>query len=219
MAEIKAILFDLYGTLLTWNKEDSQEIGISICKLAEELGYDVRYPEYEKARNKVYFDYSLGKLDDDRSAVKKIFSFLGHELSEPHLLLKIYKRYYELVFPAINVENMLKDLQQKYRLGIVTNAPLKWVLSDLNHTGLSDYFELILTSDMVKVRKPHRQIFEKAVYSLGITPKECIFVGDDRKRDCKGAGEAGLSVLCYGIDFTDFIHLPHKIKELKRRAK
>ncbi|MFQ6050755.1 MAG: HAD family hydrolase [Candidatus Hydrothermarchaeota archaeon] len=217
MTEIKAILFDLYGTLLTWNEKDSFRVGNSICKLARELGYDVRYSEYEDARNTVYLEYSLGKLHDDKSAVKKIFSLLGHEVLENHveLLLQIYKKYYELVFPVINVENTLEDLRKKYKLAIITNAPLKWVLSDLNYTGLSHYFELIITSDMVKVRKPHRKIFEQAVSSLGVSPKECIFVGNDRKRDCKGAKKAGLNVLCYGIDFKDFAHLPHKIKELK----
>uniref|UniRef100_UPI0025B5003E HAD family hydrolase n=1 Tax=Muribaculum intestinale TaxID=1796646 RepID=UPI0025B5003E len=65
------------------------------------------------------------------------------------------------------------------------------VLADFN---LLQYFESIIESAVVGVRKPDPQIFRLGVDALGMKPEEVLVVGDSYKKDIVPAETIGCRV-------------------------
>jgi HAD superfamily hydrolase (TIGR01549 family) len=62
----------------------------------------------------------------------------------------------------------------------------------LDKLKIKDYFTEVFISSKEGISKPNRLIFEKALFALGVTPGESIFVGDNAKIDIPGAKEIGM---------------------------
>jgi putative hydrolase of the HAD superfamily len=89
----------------------------------------------------------------------------------------------------------LERLRQKgVRLGVVTNRP--WTssvfLPDLSAVGLADYFDVVVSSADVGLRKPHPFIFETALRALDGQPETALMVGDSLANDVGGAEACGM---------------------------
>ncbi|WP_045743055.1 HAD family hydrolase [Actinoplanes rectilineatus] len=67
----------------------------------------------------------------------------------------------------------------------------------LDKAGLSRYFGIQVYSDEAGVRKPNPQMIWNATDFLGVSPANCWFVGDSRRRDilCARRADAGHAVL------------------------
>jgi putative hydrolase of the HAD superfamily len=56
-------------------------------------------------------------------------------------------------------------------------------------------FDVIIVSGAVNRRKPHPEIFKKALQELGVTAEETVFVGDTVDADVIGAKAAGMKTI------------------------
>src|SRR4029453_14589675 len=83
------------------------------------------------------------------------------------------------------------------KLGLVSNAfDPGWLLHrDLEQMGISQRIDFAIFSSEVGKRKPHPEIFERALTALGAAPGESIFVGDRLFEDVRGAGELGMTTV------------------------
>lgn len=102
-----------------------------------------------------------------------------------------------LVTPAHH-RDVLADLSNQYRLGVVTNfdhAPT--VREILTRDDLDRYLDTVVISGEIGWRKPHRIMFETALERLGISGGETLFVGDNFHLDVVGATDAGLAAAWY----------------------
>ena len=77
-------------------------------------------------------------------------------------------------------------------VGLITNGQHALQYKKLELTGLEYVFDEIVVSGDVGVEKPDKEIFELACEKLGITPREAVYVGDNRKNDIDGAAGAGM---------------------------
>jgi putative hydrolase of the HAD superfamily len=96
--------------------------------------------------------------------------------------------------PASHLE-LLHALSGHYRLGLVSNfdhAPTAQAI--LARYAVHRYFDVTLISDDYGRRKPHPSIFEEALFRLGVTPAEALYVGDSAAHDVVGAQGIGLDV-------------------------
>jgi putative hydrolase of the HAD superfamily len=89
----------------------------------------------------------------------------------------------------------LRDLGLK--LGLVSNAfDPGWLLrGDLDRMRLSQRLDVAVFSSEVGKRKPHPEIFERALGSLEVEPAQALFVGDRLYEDVRGAGELGMTTV------------------------
>ena len=77
------------------------------------------------------------------------------------------------------VRETLEALRQKgYRMAVATSTKLEFTLAHLKQAGLLEYFQAVVTGEMVENGKPAPDIFLLAAERLGCDPKECIAVGD-----------------------------------------
>ena len=80
----------------------------------------------------------------------------------------------------------LDALVGRTRLGLLSNG------SRLPETvGLGRYFDVVVFAQDHRVAKPDRGIFEVAERQLGLSPADCVLVGDHPLNDVVGAKRAG----------------------------
>jgi putative hydrolase of the HAD superfamily len=85
----------------------------------------------------------------------------------------------------------LLRLAEKYRLAVISNADGK-IAEVLARTGIADCFETITDSGIVGKEKPHPAIFEAAVSSMGVAPRDSLYIGDVYSVDYLGATHFGM---------------------------
>ena len=168
-----ALLFDLDGTLVNTEKFDSKllrnilkKYGLNTSK--EFIGYNLE--EY------------LSTVTNDKNLQKKI------KLE--------YMSKYELMLKDIQIE-VNSELIKYLKMGIIPLVALVTANNKnltgqiLNKTGLSKYFEIIITCEDVKHQKPHPEPYLKAMKELNVSPENCI-VFEDSEIGIKSAQSAGI---------------------------
>jgi putative hydrolase of the HAD superfamily len=99
------------------------------------------------------------------------------------------------IFMYPTVKPALDGLEKKYRLGIVSNAQEAFTVPELALYGLARYFETIVLSSQVGVKKPNSLIFARALSNLNVKPEDAVFVGNDLLADIVGASALGMKTI------------------------
>jgi putative hydrolase of the HAD superfamily len=87
---------------------------------------------------------------------------------------------------------MLGLVRRTHRLAIVTNGIDGVQRSRLAACGLASWFGAIVTSEGCGFAKPDPRIVHVALESLGVGPRDAVFVGDDVRVDGGAARGAGV---------------------------
>lgn len=84
----------------------------------------------------------------------------------------------------------LQALAGRYRLGIISDT---WpsILSQLEHLGLSSFFQCATYSYTLGTYKPDPRMYQDALEKMGLPPEETIFV-DDSTGNLQGAAALGI---------------------------
>lgn len=93
-----------------------------------------------------------------------------------------------------NVRSVLEKLHERFPMVLVSNfyGNVETVLSDFN---LDKYFNKVIESAVVGVRKPDPKIFQLGVDALGLNNSEVLVVGDSYRKDIVPAQSIGCKVL------------------------
>lgn len=89
----------------------------------------------------------------------------------------------ELYPDAIPCLDALKDL---FAIGLISNGN-----SDPEQCGLSGYFDFVILSQGIGVKKPHAEIFLSACAQVGCEPEQLMHIGDSLESDVAGANGVG----------------------------
>ena len=181
-----AVLFDLDDTLL--DRRGSVErylVGHALrSKLDPELATVYRSRFWELDEN------------GHRSRVE-LFAVLGDEfpaVGTPERLLADFIEHgfaaCEWIAGAADVLTWCRNAG--LRLGVITNGPSGMQRAKLRALELADRVDVILVSEEEGVSKPASEIFHRAADRLGVSPKQCVFVGDNPIADVDGARRAGM---------------------------
>lgn len=92
------------------------------------------------------------------------------------------------------VRPVIESLHKKFPLVLVSNfyGNIQSVLADFD---LLRYFNHIIESAVVGIRKPNPQIFQRGIDALGLKAEEVLVVGDSYKKDILPAESLGCKVL------------------------
>ncbi|MFC5651316.1 HAD family hydrolase [Paenibacillus solisilvae] len=93
------------------------------------------------------------------------------------------------------VELLMALRSQGIKLGLITNGSVHTQNAKLDQAQLRDFFDVIVVSDEVQIKKPDQRIFELALERLGAAAARTWYVGDHPVNDIKGARDAGLSAI------------------------
>jgi len=82
-----------------------------------------------------------------------------------------------------------------YILGIISNVITSREIPDwLEEEGLTPYFQSVVLSSVMGIRKPAPEIYLEAARRAGVLPEKCAYVGDNLKRDVTGTRRAGFGM-------------------------
>ena len=186
---IKAILFDLDGTLL-----DRQS---SLIKFID-YQYD-KFIDYLNHIDKNAFKSKFIELDQNGYVWKdKVYAQLINifniiDLSVDDLLDDYIYNFCNQCLPYPNLKETLDILSSNgYKLGIITNGKYPFQYDNIKSLQIEQYMDIILVSEKEDIKKPNPLIFERAAKKLNVDLCECLFVGDSFKNDYEAFRSAGM---------------------------
>jgi HAD superfamily hydrolase (TIGR01549 family) len=113
-----------------------------------------------------------------------------------------------------DVPEVIDELAQSYRLGLVSNYPHAPVIpATLKRFGLLQHFDVIVVSCDTGWMKPHAACYHRAIEALPAPLGKTMMVGDDLTNDVKGAKALGLHTVWIAprasvVDPAVDIHMP-----------
>ncbi len=181
---LRAVLFDLDGTIL----DTAPDMHRSLNEL---LG--------ERRRSALPYSAVRPQVSHGAAGVVKVgFPDTGREefLALQRRFIELYQAGLSLetrLFPGMN--QVLDELSRRgLRAGIVTNKAGCLTEPLLEQLGLRARFACVVSGDTVAERKPHPLPLLHAAASAGVTPQQCVYVGD-ALRDVQSAHAAGMPAL------------------------
>jgi len=111
---------------------------------------------------------------------------------EPAALAAAYRRAVnDALQPLPGVGALIAQLREDYRVGMLTNGPVRAQRSKLERLGLKSAFDAVLISGELSAGKPDPRAFEALIDELGVTAETLVYVGNDVTADIGGATAAG----------------------------
>lgn len=205
---IRAVLFDFGDTLVFFDKWDYDKcLRRMLGSLSQDgIAIPVSYEDFKR----VYFDvrrrmYSevesyYGEIDFRVRLAETLKRFSLNLNYENQILAKAADAFFEGWDEDMRIDDyvkpVLEDLKETYKMGVLSNFPYKKaLLTTLERFNLEQFFEAIVVSAELGVRKPNPRIFEEALRILGIIASDAVFVGDTLKTDIFGAQNAGMNTV------------------------
>ncbi len=196
---IKAILFDLDGTLFETAPELAEAVNLMLkdLEMAELKTNEIKRFIGRGAENLIKQSIEASSKKDPTLFFAKAEKLFAHHYS----LISANSLMYE------GVEKSIIDLKAKdFLLGCVTNKPAIYTEALMNHSRLSDFMDIIVSGDTTEKKKPDPLPILHALNQLNIEPKDAIMVGDSVV-DIEAGFEAGTYIFTvpYGYQFGESI--------------
>ena len=111
------------------------------------------------------------------------------------------------LYPGVQ-EGLSYLVSTGYRLGSVTNKPARFTVPLLKDLGIYDYFQIVVSGDLLPKKKPDPMPLLYAAERLGVMPTESMLLGDS-VNDVKAARAANFQVICmtYGYNHGEDIRM------------
>ncbi|MFP8952239.1 HAD family hydrolase [Natrialbaceae archaeon A-arb3/5] len=116
--------------------------------------------------------------------------------ADPAELATVYRETIaDALEPLAGIEEMLATLRADYRVGLLTNGPVRAQRDKLATLGWERAFDAALVTGELEAGKPDPRAFEAIADELGVDPDETVYVGDEVDADVAGATNAGMAVI------------------------
>lgn len=211
---IKALIFDFGGTL----DYDGKNWGTRLYSMFKDTTFPINRTDFfaacEKAMDLLYSDRRSMTMTYKETIDVYIFWVMKY------LDLTIENYKHTLVDPFLNDshktliknKNIVSQLADNYTLGVLSNNfgnCRGWC----TEFALDTYFNIIIDSTEVNIKKPNLKIFSLAAEQLNLKPEECVYIGDKYEVDIIPPQKLGMHVIW--LNSTDEIQNDAlRIKEL-----
>ncbi|WP_214795076.1 MULTISPECIES: HAD family hydrolase [unclassified Exiguobacterium] len=190
MSRIKAVIFDLDGTLLNRDESVQKFIKsqynriISSVESVNQMDYMARFIELDRH----------GYVSKDEVYAQLTYDFAFHTVSSDRLLKDYTEQFNYSCVPYPNLSVMLHELKRrKYKLGMITNGYGRFQMDNIERLGIDHLFDTILISEWEGVKKPNPEIFMLALERLGVSSSEAIYMGDHPINDIQASMHVGMT--------------------------
>tara|TARA_Y100001936_G_C15818654_1_gene530490 strand:- start:124 stop:786 length:663 start_codon:yes stop_codon:yes gene_type:complete len=207
MKNIKAIIFDAYGTLFDVNSA-AEKCKNKIGDKWEPFANFWRTTQLEytwlrslMGRHKNFWQITEDSLDKSMK-VFKIESSLKSEL------LNLYK----VLSPFKEVQETLKILKEKnYKLAILSNGTPSLINELVKSNNLENFFDDIFSIESVEIYKPSSQVYDLPIKKYNIKKNEVAFLSSNTW-DVSGGGNYGFEAIWVNRNSNIFDNLDYKPK-------
>jgi len=204
---LKAVMFDLGGTLIDLGNQSAVSLGMKGAKRAyDELkqrgadlpGYVAYFGKVTAALSGMAMASQGLKEIDISAEIKSFFEGLGVTLSAEALESAVaawYSAFSEQARLIEGTEAALAAVREMgLRMAIVSNSVWRGALieKDLERLGIRGFFDAVVASSDVGYRKPGAAIMDEVLSRLDVQAGEAVMVGDSRVADVAAAQQAGM---------------------------
>ena len=200
---VRHVFFDLDHTL--WDFETNSDKTFAYIFERNRVAIDLEsFTETYRPINRKYWklfrEDKVSKSDLRYSRFREAFDVLEFEAGDDliHTLSEEYIAYLSLNNQLFaHALEVLEYLRKKYSLHIITNGFEEVQHRKLASSRLEPYFEHVVTSENVGVKKPDPRIFQYALEKAEARPTESIMIGDNYEADIQGALNVGMrAIMC-----------------------
>ncbi len=212
---IKHIFFDLDHTLWDFEKNSEEALSEIIAKCQKDCEFNFTLQEFidvYKPLNELMWElYRENKITKEDLRVRRFgdaliqFGITDLKIAE-HIAdeyVKISPRKTNL-FP--HAMDTLEYLSNKYELHIITNGFAEIQSTKLKMSKIDIFFDQVITSEAIGVKKPHPLIFTHALEEAGATKENSLMVGDNYEADILGAINSEIPAIYFNMDLKNKLH-------------
>jgi putative hydrolase of the HAD superfamily len=186
---IRAVVFDLWETLVEWPVEEAARFR---RRLAERAG--LSFEDVERRLTEHYLVSQTQPL----AAVYRLVGVPEHEV-DAHVSARV-ELTRMLLRPRPGAIDTLAELRRReLQLGLISmcseDVPAAWP-----DTELAGLFDVETFSATCGLTKPEPEIYLHTAAALGVDPDECIFVGDGANDELAGAARVGMTPVLFVAD-------------------
>lgn len=193
---IKAILWDIDGTLLNFLK--SEEYGIRTCFQKFGLGEctDAMMTRYSAINRKWWERLERGECTKPEvleGRFREFFSLEGILFDRVDEFNDAYQIHLgDKAFFHDGGKETVESLQGRYLQVAVTNGTAVAQERKLQKSGLDQILDGIFISEKIGFEKPDIRFFEAVFAALPCKKEECVIIGDSLTSDMQGGINAGI---------------------------
>mgnify|MGYP003636241243 FL=1 len=201
MINIEHVFFDLDHTL--WDFEKNSDLTFEKVFKKQQINTDLNaFLEVYRPINLEYWrlfrDEKVSKKELRYGRLKKAFDSINYTISDD-LIDTIAIEYIEYLSDFNHLFEgtfeILDYLKDKYQLHIITNGFEEVQHKKMKSSKLLPYFDAIITSESVGVKKPNPKVFHHALKVANANQENSIMIGDSLEADIFGAINIGMPAI------------------------
>ncbi len=200
------IFFDLDHTLWDFDKNS----GLAFKKILSEASIALDFKSFITTYIpinanywKLYREEKISKKDLRYYRLKDVFDALNFEIEDTMIdfladeyinQLPNFNHLFEGTFEILNY------LKEKYQLHIITNGFEEIQSLKIENSGIADFFNQVITSESVGVKKPNPRVFQYALEKANAKPELSVMIGDNLEADIQGALDCGIRAIHFNSE-------------------
>lgn len=174
--DYRGFLFDFFGVICT----DSHVVWL------HENGFGNRIEELIEK----YYQYAdVGKISQS-----ELFAKMGQLVGRDAEIVEKEVRSYITIDTEIVL--LINELHARYRIGLCSNAPLGYAEEIMRDHDLYKYFDAVTISSAVGLRKPHPDMYKKAIDAMDMPAESVVFI-DNEQANIDGAAACGIKSILF----------------------
>ena len=199
-AMIKTVIFDIDGTLYdyqTANRKGMKAVSDYVCnKLGwtEEQFYSAHQQAFDDLNRHAY-----GTAASHNRLIRYGLLAGNCPLSQKDALEmdeRYWKAFLKDMVPYPHLRETLSFLKDSHLLiGAGTNMTAYPQFLKLKQLNILDFFDFVVTSEEALAEKPAAEFFLHCCKRAECLPEECLFIGDEMRKDIIGAKMCGMHAL------------------------
>lgn len=215
---LKAVIFDLDNTFYSYS--ECHEVATKKVYDYFARFYNISYEEYLRKLEQAK-ENSKQNLKNTAASHNRLFYFQNLleeiEMNPIGKADKMYEIYWNSFFNQMKLRDGCFELlnylkRKKVKMAICTDLTAYLQYKKIQKLEIASYMDYIVTSEEVGVEKPNQKMFESVIQKMNLAKEECLYIGDDLKKDIEGAQNASIESIQIKDDFYDII------KKIERRV-
>ena len=207
MKNVKAIIFDAYGTLFDVNSAAEKCKGKIGNKWENFANYwRTTQLEYTWLRSLMKRHKDFWQITED--SLDKSMKVFNIDNSMKNELLNLYKVL--STFPEVN-EVLKKLKEKKYKIAILSNGTPSLINELVKSNNLDNMFDDVFSIEQVKVYKPDNKVYDIPIQKYKIQNDEVVFLSANTW-DISGGGNFGYNAVWVNRNSNVFDNLDYELK-------
>lgn len=203
---IKACVFDLDNTLYDYDTAHEAALRSLAVYMRDSFGIpEADFPALYRNSEREQWRHAGSICPGIHSRMIRfqiMMELLGQSIAHaPDLTERYWAAFLDHAHLFPHVRECISDLKEAgIQFGIGTNMTADYQYAKLRRLGILDDVDFIVTSEEAGDEKPLFRLFGLCADKADCYMDECLFVGDDLRRDISGARYAGMRVVWLCLD-------------------